>query len=107
MSVDIREEAIEYIKEFREFDKNLLTKLSKIPGSAISKERVDKELSYWDIAIEALENRKSIVEELKKLKLEIRNQRIINPDFDFDTAGWCIDLIERNIKELKNDNKQL
>ncbi len=47
------------------------------------------------------------ISELEKIKGEIRNQRIINPNFDFNTAGWCIDLIERNIKELKKENKQL
>lgn len=47
-----------------------------------------------------------IAKKLETIKAEIRNKRIIDSDFDFDTAGWCISLIERTIKGLKEDNNQ-
>lgn len=59
-----------------------------------------------DKGIEALENQKSVIEELEKIKAEIGEAYSY---FDSADVHWgfniCRDIIDTRIKELKGENK--
>lgn len=92
------EEVINYIKKYKNIDEELLTKNGR-NCHIISKDLVNKYLSYWDIAIEALENQTSVIAEIEKIKAEIDKKGWYNKD----DKEQSIKIIDNHISELKEE----
>lgn len=61
---------------------------------------------YFQMAIQSLENQKSITEELEKIKAEIKDLHNSHMIHLIDTDGavdTCLDIIDRNISKLKGE----
>ena len=58
-----------------------------------------------DMAIKALENQKSVIEELEKIKAEMENPKVISMDF-FDGLAYVEEIIDNRISELKGENNE-
>lgn len=107
----INKEVINYIKKFKEVDEELLTKIGR-DGHITSENQVNKYLSYWDITIEALENQKTVIEELEKIKAKFEQYRdrwnYYGNEYErtkYETYDVCIDEIDERISELKGEAK--
>lgn len=98
MAREEREEAIEYIKKFRELDAKLY---QTVPFATVSKNALTKCLRYWDVAIEALSaepcedciSRQAVLDDLERSHITsgVRNQ---------GTWNECIDSMMRTVKSM-------
>lgn len=114
MTREERDEAIEYIKKYRELDAKMYTVPSR-NFTIISKGLVNKYLGYWDMAIKALEQEpcedmgrkiekeylfESLCEDLKKLQAENENLRkALDPEPILDFIKDCKNKIENYGKD--------